>query len=324
MNDFEISTDEIWNAINSEGSASFSDDVKPNKADGGVVYDADDLSLPDFYNDDGELVTPDFDQIVDEEWDVNEDVSDLNKDWNEEDNAASLDASFYNIGEERVERETIERAYRAYSDFNARSAQLEEHIVELQETQRGLDEFHDIAVLQIDEDIAAYTNALESGRLNPSQFQEYSIAVKQLKQNKNVIQNKYNENLQRIEADKVRAEKLAFKDTVITLKHQKGWTNDDFNDVVKFVNDNGIKVNLRDMTPSLFIALQKSIRYDRSQSQSKEKLETKVQKAVAGKPVREGKRVDTASINEAKRAAAKRAAEAGTLPTSNMFEFLVD
>ncbi|SXD86828.1 hypothetical protein [Klebsiella quasivariicola] len=323
MADFiEMDVNDLWTQMQDEGG--FADDVTPEKSNGGIRDDADDLEMPayDHFNEDGDFEGNSPIELIDDEY-SNENASDLINSI-EQGDAAELSADFYQIGDERIDRETVERSVRAYNDFNQREAMITSHMEELQETQQKLNEMHDIAHLQIDEDIYAYRSALESGNLDPATYKEYSITLKQLLRNKDIIQAKYDENYKRLEADKARAAKIAFRDTVIELKHKQGWKDNDFNDVVNFVSTNSIPLTIDKMSPSLFIALQKAIKYDRSQNTTKEKLETRTQKAIAGKPTRSGRTVETADAQKAKRAAVERKVAAGLAKQDDIYDFLID
>lgn len=313
---------EIGNEIFS-GNGMFADEegYKAPSQNGGIYDDIDGLEMPEYFDEyTGETKSTEMEDLSDE-WDVNDNVEDLTA--NYEDNADTLDSSFYNIGDERVEREKLEIAYKAYSDMEARQTMLQDHVHELGTTQAELDKFHDLAVLQLDEDIYSYRTALESGRLNPTDYQEYSIALKQLERNKSVIENKYQENTKRLEADKARAEKIRFRDTVMTLKHKQGWTDSDFNEVTQFVNNSGINLKLGDMSPVLFTALRKAVLFDKNTTTNKQKHETRVQKAVSGKAVRETKA--PVANNDAKRKAnALRAIHNGDMPFKDAFQFIED
>lgn len=319
----EMDVNDLWNAMQDEGG--FADDVAPEKSNGGVRDDTDGLEMPtynqydenDNYIGTGEIEFNDLD-----DFDA-DNASDL-VNGIEQGEAAELSADYYQIGDERIDRETVERSVRAYNDFNQREAMITSHMEELQETQQKLNEMHDIAHLQIDEDIYAYRSALESGNLDPATYKEYSIALKQLLRNKDVIQAKYDENYKRLEADKARAAKIAFRDTVIELKHKQGWRDSDFNDVVSFVTTNSIPLTIDKMSPSLFIALQKAIKYDRSQSTTKEKIESRTQKAIAGKPTRSGRTIETGDAMKAKRSAVEKKLAAGLADKNDMYDFLID
>ncbi len=316
---------EIGNEIFS-GNGMFADEegYKAPSQNGGIYDDIDGLEMPPYFDEDsGETKSTEFEDLR-EDWDVNDNVDDLTANYEDnEDGATNLDSDFYKIGEERVEREKLERAYKALSDLEARESMLQDHVHELGETQAELDKFHDLAVLQLDEDIYAYRTALESGRLNPTDYQEYSLALKQLERNKSVIENKYQENTKRLEADKHRADKIRFRDTVNILKHKQGWIDNDFNEVVQLVNENGIKLKLGDMSPALFIALRKAILFDKNSNNNKQKHETRVQKAVAGKAVRETK-VPVANRDSERKSKAQRAIAEGKMGYRDMFEFIED
>ena len=294
------------------------DGFDPNAMNGGIRDDVDGLESPKYNenNYDSELFNED-----DADVDYNSDITDLTTDYDNED-GASLDADFYNFDGERVEKEVVETAVRSFRDMDARNEQLQQHIEELHATQEGLDEFYGIASLQLDEDMFAYQNALDSGRLTPVQYQEYSLALKQLERNKQVLTNKYHENLKRNEEDTARAQRIAFKDTVTTLKYQHKWQDSDFNDVTNFVTENGIKLKLGDISPALFIALRKSILFDRKANETKKQTESRVQKAMTGRPVRETKVPNRDGSD--KRAAALRAAKEDKLSQKDMFQFLTD
>ncbi|GKJ85670.1 TPA: hypothetical protein ACN7B3_005232 [Klebsiella pneumoniae] len=305
------------------GNGMFADEegYKAPSQNGGIYDDIDGLEMPEYFDEDtGETKSTELEDLSNE-WDENDNVEDLTA--NYEDDADNLDSAFYKIGEERVEREKLEVAYKAFSDMEARQTMLQDHVHELGETQAELDKFHDLAVLQLDEDIYSYRTALESGRLNPTDYQEYSMALKQLERNKSVIENKYQENTKRLEADKARAEKIRFRDTVMTLKHKQGWTDSDFNEVTQFVNNSGINLKISDISPVLFTALRKAVLFDKNTTANKQKHETRVQKAVAGKPVRETK-TPVPNTDAKRKANALRAISNGDMSFKDAFKYIED
>lgn len=323
--------DEIGAAIfGKDGSGRFSDEegYVPPSTNGGIRDDIDGLDMPLYFDEDsGEERVTEFEDLSNE-WDKieddNADVSDLTKNYGDsEDGVQEFNGDFLKIGENQFEREVVENAVMAYSDMEARQNQLLEHIDGLDKTQADLDEFYGIAVLDMDENIFAYQQALDSGRLSPTQYQEYSLALKQLERNKAVITDKYKANLRNIEADKARAEKIAFKDTVNTLKFKHKWQDKDFNDAMGYINSNGIRVKMADVSPELFMTIRKAMMFDRKDGEYKKEAQTRVQKAVSGKPVRETK-VPSRNYESDLRAKAARALAEGRLDQEDMFKFLVD
>lgn len=280
MQDYtEIDMNDLMQQMNEAVATGFPDEQPKEDFTKG----ADDLTLSNDLTGDV-LSSEDLFNMMQDEYTDDDHDEPTTKEPTDYNDSLKLDAdTYYTIGDAEYATEEIETAVKSLDAFKNFEAQKEAFRSNMQEVCNYLDTNEFISNSEFEQSIHYWQEQMDSAKGR----EEWQLA----KHNKDRAEARsssakaeFAKMRERVEAGKKEQEALEAQQVVNELVYRHGWNNDDFGDAVKYINDNGVKIDPKQASASLLMTIRKAAAYDKSRSNKEIDLDRKV-KSLVGSPV---------------------------------------
>lgn len=292
---------------------------------GGYVNDLDDSYVGFTTDEDGNRKELSADEMAAELFaaqGLNEDGEDAIDQTDLIEEGGTLDPDYYyEIAGKQLAVDEIENAVKALEATTQFDEQREKFRSGMSELQNFIERSEFIRMGEFDASIAHWSEQMDNAKGRG----EWELA----KQNWQVAQSRkqaaeveFEKYKQRIEAGRAEQEALEATQVVNELAYRHGWNQQDYQEVVEYLNENKINVKPQQLSAQLMIALKKAAAFDNGRKSKEIDLDKKV-KSLVGRPVSSSD-IDEVTKRDTRKQKAKIRAERGELSPSEMFAFLDD